>query len=405
MGNASNASSIETAISLFKEKQSSSFQQWQTDKPTVLILGRSGSGKSTLINTIFGEKVAQAGTGRPVTQTYQFYSNEQTLINLYDTRGWEGGKNDEETFLAQTQELLQTSDTPPDIVWYVVEGAGARFTQYDRTVISTVLGELDVIVVITKSDIAHNEQIEQLKSTIERANLHNVRAVVPVAAAPMKGRSSRRSQRSIRQRFTNKFFKKPPPGIDDLIQTTTVLLPESRQRIFVAAQRADMDQKAVQVRNHILMTTMKAASVSVVGQFIPISSLNLDDLVETQLNMLGEIANMYDIGMDLSHTVGAFVIDTLTTAVDESLVFRAIDNIGNTNQIANATVKGSVAAVLTLTIGFTFRSLYHAIFEHGLQGKLDQIDNDWIKEFLKQTAEKVAIDLDTKKLEEYDFNV
>ena len=34
----------------------------------IVIIGKTGVGKSTLINTIFGQKLAETGIGKPVTQ-------------------------------------------------------------------------------------------------------------------------------------------------------------------------------------------------------------------------------------------------------------------------------------------------------------------------------------------------
>jgi len=39
-----------------------------TSKLNVLIVGKTGVGKSTLINAVFGDKVAEAASGMPVTQ-------------------------------------------------------------------------------------------------------------------------------------------------------------------------------------------------------------------------------------------------------------------------------------------------------------------------------------------------
>jgi predicted GTPase len=53
-----------------------SFQQHFDDctkackKPNILLAGITGAGKSSLINAVFGENVANAGAGMPVTQQF-----------------------------------------------------------------------------------------------------------------------------------------------------------------------------------------------------------------------------------------------------------------------------------------------------------------------------------------------
>ena len=57
-------------------------------KLNILIVGKTGYGKSTLINTIFDEKLAQSGTGKPITQEIKCYtSTKQPDLAIYDSRG------------------------------------------------------------------------------------------------------------------------------------------------------------------------------------------------------------------------------------------------------------------------------------------------------------------------------
>lgn len=122
------------------------------------------------------------------------------------------------------------------------------------------------------------------------------------------------------------------------------------------------------------------------------------------MDMLGEIANVYDIGIDLSHTIGAFVVERLATEVGKTTVVQVLNLLGGSSNVANATINGSVAASITVIIGFAFRSLYHSIIQYSLDGKLDQIDNAWVMDFLNTIANKISIDLKTKRIEEYDYN-
>ncbi|GAA6946474.1 hypothetical protein ID0007_05390 [Helicobacter pylori] len=46
----------------------------------------TGVGKSSLINALFGQEIAKAGTGKPVTQHLEKYVDEEKGLILWDTR-------------------------------------------------------------------------------------------------------------------------------------------------------------------------------------------------------------------------------------------------------------------------------------------------------------------------------
>ena len=55
----------------------------------ILIVGKSGVGKSTLVNSVFRERIADTGIGKPVTKHLQKISRKDVPVTLYDTRGLE----------------------------------------------------------------------------------------------------------------------------------------------------------------------------------------------------------------------------------------------------------------------------------------------------------------------------
>ena len=60
----------------------------QLKRLNVIVAGKTGSGKSTLINSVFREKLAETGIGKPVTQHMRRYAKEGMPLAINDTMGF-----------------------------------------------------------------------------------------------------------------------------------------------------------------------------------------------------------------------------------------------------------------------------------------------------------------------------
>lgn len=67
------------------------FEHIKKEKPkmNVLLMGVTGVGKSSLINALFGEEIAKAGVGKPITQHLEKYVDEEKGLIFWDTKGIE----------------------------------------------------------------------------------------------------------------------------------------------------------------------------------------------------------------------------------------------------------------------------------------------------------------------------
>ncbi|UYF99509.1 GTPase [Halomonas sp. GD1P12] len=170
----------------------------------ILVVGKSGAGKSSFCNYIFGDHVFATGNGRPVTGWDEHFLSssapyEEFVLNLFDTVGieannlakWEERLNE---FLA---ERAPSSKTMPQN-WmhsaiYVLNAAAARIEGVELRLIRKLRSaKLPVQIVLTMCDKAKPEEIQDMKSYLER-NFPGTRVteVCSVAVRKRSGMSDR----------------------------------------------------------------------------------------------------------------------------------------------------------------------------------------------------------------------
>lgn len=156
----------------------------------IIVVGKTGVGKSTLINAVFRENLVETGIGKPVTQHMRCYSKKDYPLSIYDTRGFELGKNAQDDVkhevLNTIQEGLATQDVNKAIhcIWYCINATSNRieeeelkwlqsFTDANKTT------QVPVIIVLTQA-ISHKSALA-MKNVILDENV-GVASVVPVLA-------------------------------------------------------------------------------------------------------------------------------------------------------------------------------------------------------------------------------
>ena len=235
----------------------------------ILILGDRGAGKSSLCNAAFGNAVASAGAGLPVTEKITLYpATDACPIHIYDTKGFETLDGDE-TALEQLKQLIAErrdaankyeADDPDrlkeqlHVVWWVIDVlAGGRFRPSSIHKVYQLCNNdaIPVIMVLNKCD-THADFVHEVQSQV-REHCPWARGVVLVAAEPSMGPLKLQCEHcssddicvKTKQRVyscdacgSTKVQIQPSYGVGELMKMTVEVLPDMVANSFLRAQNA-----------------------------------------------------------------------------------------------------------------------------------------------------------------------
>lgn len=312
----------------------------KNQKPTILICGYTGSGKTSLIQNICGKNLVsddKISHGQPCTQNFDFYEND--FFRLYDSKGLEPGEGNEEEFLKVTKELVKTLredqnvDNHIHLVWYCIQGSGARVTEADLKLINEIFDKNHEIVVITKSDITRPEQFDAI------VNKKLIPSGVP------------------RNRI------QPVSDMDDallreLLDRSIELLPEARKNAFIAGQVLRLDKKKKNAQAIIHSNAALAAGVGA----IPIPLADAPILAGLQTEMLVALAFNYGIPSESIKTAFMPAIASTVGVLAASSLVKFIPILGSI-------VQAGIAAALTEAIGLTGNRYFISCVEAEQKGE------------------------------------
>jgi uncharacterized protein (DUF697 family)/GTP-binding protein EngB required for normal cell division len=341
-------------------------------KVTILVAGKTGVGKSTLINSIFRGDFAETGSGRPVTQEIMEISKPNHPLTIIDTKGLEV-KNYEEIKKDLEKEIKDRSGSEDPnrhihVAWICIQSSSDRIEDAEIDLCKFLTEkEIPVVVVITKSKKNDPFVIKVKEIMRDTKNIIGVR--------------------SIEEYDEELEATRPSIGLDDLIEVTGKLLPESQARAYSNALSTKNKRALAEKKKQAEVEINISVGLASAAAAIPIPFSDAFALVPIQIGMLAKIGSTY--GVEASTSVLTTLVSSIlgvsaTTMIGRSLVSSILKMIPGAGSAVGGTVAAAAAGGLTKVLGNAYVAVLHEFCESN-PGK--PIDIQHISKELKKRFE------------------
>ena len=321
----------------------------------IIVAGKTGVGKSTLINAVFRDKLAETGMGKPVTTHMRKISKKGVPLTIYDTRGFELGKEVQTQVKQEVIDTISKGLAAKDIneaihcIWYCINTASNRVEPEEIEWIKELskdnqITQVPIIIVLTQS--FSKKKADELRKMLLDENL-DVIQIVPVLAEDYE----------INDEYVAKSY-----GLDVLIHIMSEALPDELLDTLQNVQIASLAEKKRHAQAAVATATIAAAGEGAAP--IPFSDCAL--LVPTQLTMIAAITVIF--GFDVNKSIlAAFLSSTLgaggSTLLGKAVVSNLIKMIPGAGTLIGGAISSGTAGVITAALGEAYIGIMELVFK------------------------------------------
>lgn len=321
----------------------------------IMVAGKTGVGKSTLINAVFKEHLADTGMGKPVTTYMRKITKKDVPLAIYDTRGFELGKEVQAEVKKEVMETISKGLATQNInetihcIWYCINTASNRIEPEEiewlrELSMENQITQVPIVVVLTQS--FSKKKAQEMRQTLLNENLDIIQVITVLA-----------EDYEIEELGIIKSY-----GLETLIKVMGEALPDELTKTLQHVQIVCLEEK-----KRLAQAAVATAVVAAVGEGaapIPFSDCAL--LIPTQLSMIISITVIFGFDVNksiitalLSSTIGAGG----ATILGKMVVTNILKFIPGAGTIIGGAISASTAGVITAALGEAYIGIMELVFK------------------------------------------
>lgn len=333
----------------------------------IVLMGATGTGKSSLINAVFGENIAKAGTGKPVTQHLEKFECPEKGLTLWDTKGIEAKDYEitqeqlKEDIKKGFDEAFSSNDDNkiPHIIWLCIKESYGRIEEREKDLLFIALHyNLPVVVILTDTlnTPERNKFYEIVKLELKPFDRVVKSRIVRVNSVDYTIAGVHREKKS---------------GLENLLEKTEECFEEAMENasaakkadakkkleLFQKAQIVEMEKKKQAMTSSARNVVHAAAAAAAAVGASPIPGSDAPLIAAVQSGMIYKLNTEFEV--DEAHTNTASIVTgmlgiTAVAQVGKAIVSNALKFIPGVGTLAGAAISAATAAALTEAIGHAY---------------------------------------------------
>ena len=316
----------------------------------IIVAGKTGVGKSTLINSVFKEKLADTGMGKPVTSHMRKITKKGVPLAIYDTRGFELGKEVQAEVKQEVMDTISKGLATQDInkaihcIWYCINTASNRIEPEEiewlrELSMENQITQVPIIVVLTQS--FSKKKAQELNENLD------IIQIIPVLAEDYE----------IEDLGVAKAY-----GLDVLIKVMGEVLPDELMDTLQHVQIACLEEKKRRAQAAVATASVAAAGEGAAP--IPFSDCAL--LIPTQLGMIASITVIF--GFDVNKSVITALLSSSigaggATLLGKTVVTNLLKFIPGAGTVVGGVISAGTAGVITAALGEAYIGIMELVFK------------------------------------------